>query len=225
MPSKNRRKKKVKSQKTNWTLIGGIVGGGVLFLIALFVLSTREAETLSLTEYCQENSANCVVEGDSAAAVTVVEISDFGCSHCRDFHRETWPQLAAEYVETGQVRWVSFPFALRPETVPAANAAMCAGEQDAYFEYSDALFSFPDQRDALTDAGFQEAAAAVTLDMSSFQECVDEARYVGTIEANNNAARKAGVSATPTFFINGRKLEGAHPFTTFQQQINQLLGW
>lgn len=224
MAKKGKRKKKVKSSQTNWGLIVGIVTLGVIGLVALFALSMQGSAPVSLLDYCLENPLNCATQGDSEAAVTVIEVSDFGCGHCRNFHLETQPLLKAEYIETGRVRWVSLPYALRSETTPAANASLCAAEQGAYFEFSEAMFSQSDQLASLTNAGFLEAAAAVDLNMDSLQACVAENRYVADIEANIEAARRAGVSATPTFFINGRKLEGAHPFTTFQRQIDQLLG-
>lgn len=224
MTKKTKRRKKLKQKQTNWGLIFGVVSISIIGLLVLFALSTGGSDTGSLLDYCQANPSNCATDGNRNAAVTIIEVSDFGCSHCRDFHQQTLPFLEEMYISAGLVRWVSFPYALRPETIPAANASLCAEEQGAYFEFSEALFSQADQLRSLTAEGFLEAATAVNLEMSQFQVCVNEARNEDKIEANMAAARRAGVSATPTFFINGRKLEGAHPFATFQRQIEQLLG-
>jgi protein-disulfide isomerase len=113
---------------------------------------------------------------------------------------------------------------LRTETVAAANAALCAEEQRGYFAFGQTLFTQPDQLGSLTETGFLQAATAVGLDTAVFQQCLDEGRYTPIVLDNMAAARQAGVSATPTFFINGRKLEGAYPFSAFQQQITALLG-
>lgn len=224
MTKKTKGKKKQQARQTNWQLIAGIVVVGVLALFGLLALSFQEPDNLTLTDYCQENITNCVAYGAADAPVTIIEISDFGCPHCRDFHQQTWPSLATEYVDTGQVRWLTLPYALRPETVPAANAALCAEEQGAYFAFSQALFTQPDQLDSLTEMGLLQAATTVDLDTAVFQQCLAEGRYTHIVQDNMEAARKAGVSATPTFIINGRKFEGAYPFSVFQRQIEALLG-
>jgi protein-disulfide isomerase len=69
-----------------------------------------------------------------------------------------------------------------------------------------------------------EAAVTVGLDSADFQQCLNDGRYNDIVAANIEAARQAGVTATPTFFVNGRKLEGAYPFSAFKQQIESLLG-
>ena len=224
MIKKTKRKKKQQARQTNWQLIAGIVVVGVLALFGLLALSLQEPDNLTLNDYCQRNPTNCIVKGAANAPVTIIEVSDFGCPHCRDFHQQTWPSLATQYIDTGQVRWLSLPYALRTETMAAANAAMCAEEQDGYFTLGQALFAQPDQLASLTKMGFLRAATAVGLDTAVFQQCLDEGHYTLTVLDNMAAAQQAGVSATPTFFINGRKLEGAYPFSVFQQQIVAQLG-
>jgi protein-disulfide isomerase len=87
------------------------------------------------------------------------------------------------------------PYALRTETVAAANAALCAEEQRGYFAFGQTLFTQPDQLGSLTETGFLQAATAVGLDTAVFQQCLDEGRYTSTVLDNMAAARQAGVSA------------------------------
>ncbi len=215
--------KKDQTRATNWWLIGGVIGLGVIGLFALMFASLdgSSSEVMELADYCEENPANCVAEGSEDAPVTIVEISDFGCPHCRDFNLQTRPQIASSYIADGTVRWVTLPFALRADTAVTANAALCADEQDSYPAYSEQLFA---QQPVVTKAGFLQIAASLELDESAFEACLDDGRYIDTIEDNQKAAQQAGVSATPTFFINGRKLEGAYPFSAFQQRIEALSG-
>ena len=176
-----------------------------------------------MAEFCAQNPDNCVADGNKDAPVTIVEISDFGCPHCKDFHTETYADLVSQYVDTNQVYWVTLPFALSTTTLPASNAAMCANEQGAFHQYGEALFAQQSDPVALTRDGFVQAAEQVGLNMDAFNSCLAEGRYNSAIQDNVSAASRVGVSATPSFFINGRLLEGAVPISVFQQRISAAM--
>lgn len=218
-----KRRQKQQRRKTNWMVIGGVIALGAIVLLGLMALALRETPASGLQIYCDNNPDACVAEGAEDAPVTIVEIMDYSCGHCRNFILETAPLIKQQYVETGQVRLVSLPYALGAETIPAANASMCAAEQDAYYPFTDAMFANFDGPDNLTRAGFVRAAEAVELDLEPFTQCVDEGRYVSIVQENIQRARAAGVTSTPNFFIDGRKLEGNQPFSVFQQRIESLL--
>jgi protein-disulfide isomerase len=164
-----------------------------------------------------------VAQGSSEAPVTMVEVSDFGCSHCTDFHNETAEPLAEEYVDTGQMRWIALPYALGTATLPAAASAMCAAEQERYFEYTDAMFAEPNVELRVSPLGFRQAAEAIGLDLESFDNCVESGKYEPAVNQNREAARDADVTGTPTFFINGERIGGAVPLSVFQQTIDSLI--
>lgn len=219
MTKRAKPKKQAQNRETNWLLIGGVIVIGVGALFALLFLALREPEQTTLADYCGENPQNCATLGDANAPVTIVEVSDFGCSHCRDFHAETFTPLQQQYVDTGEVYWIALPYALSANTLPASNAAMCANEQDAYFEFGAALFAQQGLPQALTRDGFVQAAEQLDLNMDTFLQCLEAGRYNQVINDNITAARANRVSATPTFFVNGRILEGAYPLSVFQQRI------
>ncbi|MCB9418326.1 MAG: DsbA family protein [Ardenticatenaceae bacterium] len=228
MAKKVSKKRNVQSQQkqTNWLLIGGIVGIGVIGLFALLFLSLQDPaapELLSLEQYCQDNPDNCVTEGSADAPVTIVEISDYGCIHCRDFYTQTEPSLKEQYVDSGKVRYIVVPFALSTATYAAANGGLCAAEQDRYFEYGHAMFAQYDDADARQRDGIERAGQAAGLDMAQFTECLNQSRYNNVLQQNIQAVGDAGVSSTPNFFVNGQHIEGAQPFAAFQQQIDALL--
>lgn len=229
MAKKVSKKRKVqpKQRGINWYLIGGIVGIGVLGLFALLFLSLRGASSvasLSLEDFCEGNPDNCVEKGSEEALVTIIEISDFGCPHCRNYNTQTAPLIDRRYVESGLVRYIALPYALGATTAPAANAGLCAAEQNRYFEFSAAMFARFDEADALERSGFLAAGEAAGLDEETFTSCMNQSRYDDILRANISAASDAGVSTTPNFFVNGRKVKGAQPFAAFQQQIDSLLG-
>ncbi|MCA9957813.1 MAG: thioredoxin domain-containing protein [Anaerolineales bacterium] len=224
MAKRTKQKRQAANRETNWLLIGGIIAVGVIVLFALLFLSLQGPEKITLLGYCEDNPDRCVTRGNKDSDVVVVEVSDYGCSHCRDFHAETLPLLKQQYIDTDEIYWVVMPYALSATTLPASNAAMCANEQGAFFEYSDALFEQQSNATlALTRAGFEQAAESLGLDMDAFSQCLSDGRYNSVVSENADTARSAGVSATPTFFLNDDMLEGAYPFAIFQQRLDALL--
>ena len=201
---------------TNWYVIGGVAAIGVVGLFALLFLTLQgqgvptptPAPDLALLDYCEQNPENCIARGEADAPVTVVEVSDYGCSHCRQ-----------QYVDTGQVRWIALPYALSNQTAPTAEAAMCAADQGAFWEFHEAMFELQTSEIALTEAAFTQAAEALDVDLDAFESCLDSNEYAPVVQNNIQAAARAGVSATPTFFINGTMVEGNRPLADFQQII------
>jgi len=221
-----RQRRKQQTRETNWVVIGGLIALGVIIFGGLIWLALRPTESQvvqTLAEFCASNPDNCVSRGDADAPVTMVEVSDFGCIHCTTFHRETEQDLSAQFVDPGTVRWVVLPYALSATTTPAAAAALCAGEQDLYFEFAHALFQIDPTEERITAAGYQQAAEATGLDMAAFDSCMDDGRNLAIVNANREVARSNGVSGTPTFFLNDQTLSGAQPLDVFAQTINSLL--
>lgn len=164
--------------------------------------------------------------GDPDAPVAVVEFGDFGCSACGQFARESLSALHDEFVETGKVRWKYVPFLLGafPNAAEAARAAECAAEQDAFWAMHDRLFA--EQRAWSTsrkpETLFRRYAGDLELDAARFDSCYREKRGDERTRANNRAAARLGVRATPTFFINGKRLEGAPPLELFRALLTEV---
>jgi len=98
MTKRIRRKKRTQKRETNWWIIGGIIGGGIV-LVVLIALSFRGQNQLDLEVFCENNPENCIVEGAADAPVTVVEVSDYGCIHCRNFNSSTASTIQDELVD------------------------------------------------------------------------------------------------------------------------------
>jgi len=220
-----KRQTKPQQRKTNWTLIGGVIGVGILLLAAALTLSLRGQDVITLTQRCEQNPEACISKGDENAPVQIIEILDFGCPHCRTFHEETDPLIESTYVDTGDVQFIVFPYALGPGTTPATHAGMCANEQDAYFSFADALFAQFDNDNYLTRDSFITAAetSEQEINIDSFAQCIDSGRYNDIIDENIRIARTQRINGTPNFLVNGTKLEGAQPFSAFQQRIESFL--
>jgi protein-disulfide isomerase len=167
--------------------------------------------------------------GTTRAAVTVLEFSDFGCPYCGRFAREIYPAVADEFVKTGLVRWKYVPFVLGifGNDAAAARAGACAGEQGraAFDRMHDALYA---QQAAWTRSSdparaFQAMALGAGLDAARFASCYGSAATDAKIQAASALADEMGVRATPTFFVNGRMVEGALPVEEFRAVLMQAL--
>jgi protein-disulfide isomerase len=158
--------------------------------------------------------------GPADAPITIVEFSDFQCPFCRRFYQETYKPLLDAY--PGKIRFVyrDLPLtSIHPEAMPAAIAAACANEQDAYWPYHDKLFG----SEQLGKDVYLQYATDLKLDMTAFQECIASDRHTNAINKDADFAIKLGVNSTPTFFINGLAVVGAQPLSVFQQVIDKEL--
>ena len=158
--------------------------------------------------------------GPKDAPITIIEFSDYQCPYCRRWHEQVYEPLLAAY--PGQIRVVyrHFPLtSIHPDAFPAAQAAMCAGEQNAYWQFHEKIFS----SDALGSSVYTQYAQELGLDMSAFDSCIAEGRYDEAIQADLDFAVNLGVRSTPTFFINGLAIVGAQPLDIFKQVIDKEL--
>jgi protein-disulfide isomerase len=114
-------------------------------------------------------------------------------------------------VADGQVRatWRHFSF-LGADTLAAGAASECAADQGKFWEYHDRLFEAQPERKngAFATAQLKAYGVQVGLEAPAFNACVDGGRYVERVKAETERGRAKGVKATPTLFVNGRKIEG-----------------
>jgi protein-disulfide isomerase len=161
--------------------------------------------------------------GAEDAAIVVVEFLDFGCSACAQFATRTFPHVQAGYVATGRVRWIALPFVLGPfrNSDAATRAAICAGEQGAFWSMHDLLFEERAWVSARNPESVLSALArAAALEAASFDTCMRSAGTRDRVRQARAVARQAGVTATPMFFINGRRAMGALPWPQFQRLLD-----
>ncbi len=159
--------------------------------------------------------------GSADAPITIVEFSDYQCPYCQRYVDETYQRIIDDFVATGRVRYVfkDFPLeGLHPQASQAAEAARCAGEQDAYWEMHDRLFANQAQwggQEAPLPV-FLELGDGLNLDQDALQECLNSGRYQETVQQNLAEGLALGVTGTPTFFINGYPLVGARQYEVFE---------
>lgn len=157
--------------------------------------------------------------GPKDAPVRIIEFTDYQCPFCGKA-RPTINQVLAEY--KGKVRYVlrDFPLSFHKDALKAHEAARCAGEQDKLWEMNKKLFE--NQR-AIKVEDLKKYAGEIKLKMDKFEECLDSGKFADVVKQNQEYGEKVGVSGTPAFFINGRMISGARPFSSFKEIIDDEL--
>lgn len=157
--------------------------------------------------------------GPADAPVTIVEFSDFQCPACGRAY-PTIKRLMQQY--QGKVRLVfrDYPLAMHPQAPKAAEAAACAHEQGKFWDMHDRLFA---NQQKLAVADLKATASEMGLDTARFNACLDSGEFTNNWQADMAEGRKYGVSATPTFFINGRMIGGAAPYQNFAAIVEEEL--
>ncbi len=156
--------------------------------------------------------------GDAAAPVTLVEFSDYECPYCK----RTEPvirQILEIYGD--QVRFVyrDFPLKMHRNARPASLAARCAEDQDAFWLYHERLM----ESSKLNEEVYRRIADGLSLDRAAFDDCLAAESFTAAIDRDIADGKSAGVSSTPVFFVNGRRISGAKPLATFRELIDAEL--
>ena len=159
-------------------------------------------------------------KGGEKAAVTIVEFSDFHCPFCRRVV-PTLAQIESKYGEKIKLVFRDFPIeTLHPGASKAHEAARCANEQGKFWPYHDKLFAgLPNSSPEL----FKGIAKQVGLDTAAFETCLGSGKFDAAIKKDIEEGKRAGVTGTPAFFINGRLVGGAQPLEAFTRVIDDEL--
>jgi protein-disulfide isomerase len=170
-----------------------------------------------------ERADKARIQGDTAAKVWIVEVSDFQCPYCKEWHDRTLPVLAREFIRTGAVRmaYVNFPLGQHAQALPAAEAAMCAAAQDRFWQMHDTLFTTQARWGAMTDAMplYDSLAVAIGVNPVEWRSCMSSHVMRRLISADRTRGLNAGVSSTPTFFVGSEMIRGAAPIDDFRAAI------
>lgn len=166
--------------------------------------------------------------GSQTAPVVVVDFSDFGCPFCGSFARESYPAIDRDYVQTGKVffKYVPFVMGMFPNGDEAARAAECAGDQGGFWPMYERLYAGQGdwKRARAPMPIFERYAVASHLDAPRFTRCSGNPALHPRTKVANTAADRLGIRATPTFFVDGRMIEGALPLPQFRELLDAAGG-
>lgn len=204
-----------------------ILGGlGILTVAAVVLLAFLSGGSTPKQAPSNANlvPADAYQTGPTNAKVTVVEFGDFQCPACGE-EAATVKELRTEYA--GKVNFVfrHFPLSIHANAQIGAEAAEAAGAQGKFWQMYDLLYSSQSQWVDSTDpvSLFVGYAQSLGLDTTTFKSDVDNYKYVTKIRRDMADGSTLGVTATPTFYVNGIQYIGTMPLNNFQNVINQDL--
>lgn len=161
--------------------------------------------------------SNVIWLGDSSAPVSVVEYADFQCPVCGSFFSDVLPSLRKDYIDTGKIKFAYLDFTfLGLESLTAAQGVYCASDQNKFWEFHDLLHQAEivdgqENNNNITSSFLSDLAKQINLNTTSFDSCLSQEKYKNRVLEVTAQGQRAGVRATPTFFINDQKLEGLDP--------------
>lgn len=215
-----------------FTVIGAIVLAVVVG--ALLVFLNRPGASAGDDEFVARErnapvSGNVIGEPD--APVRIIEYGDFQCPHCKTFFDSIEPMIMEEYVETGQATFEYRNYAfLGPESQQAAEATMCAADQNRFWDYHDLLFLRQGRQNSgvYSDSNLRGYAETIggefdDFDVDAWQSCFESDTHEATVIEQNRTATNSGVTSTPTVLINGQAIGGVQSADTYRSAIEAAL--
>lgn len=198
--------------KNPWVVLGALtvvlIGGSIWY-------------SSTVTE---DNNVGIVVtehiKGNPDATVVLTEFSDFQCPACGAFH-PVIQDLLANYGDHVRFEYKHFPLPIHTLAQAAARAAEAAGQQGKFFEYHDVLFEKQSEWSISPNpnGAFVSYATALGLDEETFRRHFNSSVLRDRVRDDLNEARDRGLTGTPTFFLNGERMQ----FQTYQEFVEQVV--
>jgi protein-disulfide isomerase len=197
-------------------------------LIAFLVITSASISSIAEEAQAPASSPGGLLPemaiGKPDAPVTIIEYSSLSCPHCAAFHKDVFPALKSEYIDTGKVRFVMREFPLNEPALGGAVIARCL-EPSRYFAFTSLLFAKQEdwafQKDAFTPLKALAKQAGMTGE--EFDKCINDESLQQKVLAVRDEGQKKGVNATPSFFVNGTLLKGTPAIQTFAEAMKPYL--
>lgn len=225
-----------KSADSNRFLLPGAILIAAIIISGSVLYANRDksgANNDSPTPQQQAKRVNISVDkdpilGNPKAKVTIIEFADFRCPFCERFFTQTESQIIKNYVNTGKARFVFKHFAfLGQQSVWAAEASECAKEQGKFWEYHNWLYQNQASESDLTyysKANLIKYSGNIAgIDTAKFASCLNKGTYTKYVANELAQGQTAGVTGTPTTFVNGLAIVGAQPYEVFKSAIDGAL--
>ncbi len=213
-------------------LIGGMILVALFITFALIIPTLNVARNkVPIVEVTPKPINASVVGrnlGDPNAPVKVVIYEDFRCVACRDYTQLIEPDIIRDYVETGKVYYSFANFIVidgndgTDASRRSANAALCAADQNKFWEYHDTLYAnqITESASLYSNDRLTTMAENVGLDMTAFNQCYKAKKFNADIETDISSALALSVRGTPSIFVNGVYVD---KFNTIAEAIDAAL--
>jgi protein-disulfide isomerase len=210
---------------------GLVAGLGVVTLFPSLGLAQRKAATpapdFTVEELMKPGDIPDLAIGAANAKITVVEYASMTCGHCATFHKTVFPTLKTKYVDTGKVRFILREFPLDDLAAAGSMLSRCAGGGDPAKSYEMTGILFERQEEWTVRNPIPkllEIAKQAGFTQESFDKCLTDQKLLEQVTAvRERGSAKFGVSSTPSFFINGKKLAGSATLDAFDKAFEPLL--
>jgi protein-disulfide isomerase len=207
-------------------ILGGAIAAAVAVALILILLNRPQpaGAPIQIAEALPSSiPVSGQTMGQASAPVTITEWGDYNCPHCQEFAHSVEPSLVSQYVEPGKVKFEfrDYPF-LGDSATRAAEAASCAANQNAFWQYHDTLYLNQSSANAFSDTRLKQIAAALGLSTEQFDKCLDSGSAAQTVAQSKQDAEKLGVNSTPSIFINGAAVPW-QGWDSLQQSIDAAL--
>ena len=222
-------------------MIAGICIAGVFFGLGDFSESPEpliekqldEESTIptqiTMNTFIQNGSP---ILGNPDAKITLIEFGDYQCHFCNVYYHNTEHKIFENYVRSGKINVVFKDYTIiGQDSISAAHATHCAGEQEKYWEYHNTLYDNwgGENNGWANNENLIRFAQEIGLDMDEFMECNINGTYAQRISASNADAQTLGITGTPAFYVissNNNQVQiisGAQPYEVFERIINSML--
>lgn len=173
-------------------------------------------------------AAACSSPPSDHGPLEIVIYTDFQCGACGRLSSEVEPELRARYVDTGKAQIeIRLLGAEGDDSLRAAEATLCAGDQGRFIDYQDALFrAWRDSNEDLQTFSIEELVVPATslgLDTAAFRSCLESGDKKVQVDMNMAMARADGVQTLPTLIVGNARVEGYEPLDVYLDVINQAL--
>lgn len=209
------RREQIRRKEQRGRLIGiGLISIGAIFVAFLIIYpNLKPVAEVVAAEPKTYPQADKTALGDPNAPVKIDAYEDFQCPACGNYTRDIEPLIIENLVATGKVYYVfhNYPFldgagaGNNGESDQAANASMCASEQNKFWEMHATIYANwnGENQGAYADKRLTAFAEEVGLDMDAFNACFEANKYKAEIQADIDGGDAAGVQGTPSIFVNG----------------------
>ena len=177
-----------------------------------------------------ENSSPIL--GNPDAAITLIEFGDYQCHFCNVYFHNTEHKIFENYVMTGKVNVIFKDYTIiGPDSVVAAHASHCAGEQGKFWEFHNTLYNNWDGEETgwAGQENIVRFAQENNLNVNQFIDCNNDLKYQKLISNSNSDAKSLGITGTPAFYIISMEnqqvqtVQGAQPYEVFERIFNSML--
>jgi len=207
-----------------WAIITVVIIGSIFGIVKLASKSqTTGSDNLAISISAVNDSEN--IKGDKEALATLIEYSDFQCPACGSYYpivKKVTEDLGAKV----RFAYRHFPLPQHKNAKLAATVAEAAGKQSKFWEMHDLIFQNQSAWSEEKNAAilFAKYAQDLGLDLARFQTDIASDEIKAKIENDYQSGVKAGVNSTPSFFLNGKKMDNPRNYDEFKNAIEQTLG-